>query len=62
MAFMSTSYVQFSNYLESIEHNNVHSTIAGMMLTNPSPKDPIFWSLHANIDRMWDNVAKTIAC
>jgi hypothetical protein len=47
-------YAMFSNHLESIAHNNGHSEIAGDMLTFASPNSPEFFSLHANLDRIWD--------
>jgi hypothetical protein len=35
-------------------HNRVHNWIGGSMLSiNSSPEDPVFWLLHANIDRLW---------
>lgn len=34
-------------------HNRVHLWIGGSMAIIYSPNDPIFWLLHANIDRVW---------
>jgi tyrosinase len=34
-------------------HNRVHLWIAGSMAIDYSPNDPVFWMLHANIDRLW---------
>ena len=39
--------------LEATPHNTVHNTIAGDMATMLSPRDPIFFLHHANIDRIW---------
>lgn len=39
--------------LESGPHNYVHGFIGGDMATFQSPRDPIFWLHHANIDRLW---------
>ena len=49
---------------ESIMHNGVHIYVggvwgaddgfAGTMTLNTSLNDPVFWSHHANIDRIWD--------
>ena len=39
--------------LEGTPHNNVHGTIGGDMSDYWSPRDPIFWLHHANIDRLW---------
>src|SRR5262249_12984546 len=34
-------------------HNKVHEWIGGQMLGLSSPNEPLFWLLHANIDRLW---------
>jgi tyrosinase len=34
-------------------HNRVHDWIGGSMAIAYSPNDPVFWLLHANIDRLW---------
>jgi tyrosinase len=34
-------------------HNRVHAWIGGSMAIEYSPNDPVFWLLHANIDRLW---------
>lgn len=39
--------------LEGIPHNTVHNTIGGDMATMFSPRDPIFFLHHANVDRIW---------
>jgi tyrosinase len=39
--------------IESLPHNQVHNIIGGFMPTMQSPRDPIFWVHHANIDRLW---------
>lgn len=39
--------------LEGSPHNNVHGQVSGDMATFWSPRDPIFWLHHANIDRIW---------
>jgi tyrosinase len=39
--------------LESTPHNNVHNNIGGWMPTAASPRDPIFFMHHGNIDRIW---------
>lgn len=40
--------------VEETPHNNVHSTLGGLM-GNPktAAQDPIFWLHHSNIDRIW---------
>jgi tyrosinase-like protein/polyphenol oxidase-like protein len=42
-----------SGRIEQSPHNNVHNDISGEMATGESPRDPIFWLHHANIDRLW---------
>jgi tyrosinase len=39
--------------LEPEEHNRVHNWVGGSMLTEASPNDPVFWLVHANLDRIW---------
>jgi tyrosinase len=34
-------------------HNRVHNWVGGSMLEMTSPNDPVFWLLHANLDRLW---------
>jgi tyrosinase len=34
-------------------HNRVHNWVGGSMLEMTSPNDPVFWLLHANMDRLW---------
>ncbi|MGW3075751.1 tyrosinase family protein [Kitasatospora sp. NPDC001132] len=48
-------YTPFTSHLETDAHNDVHNwcngTISDIMA---APHDPIFWLLHANVDRIWD--------
>lgn len=39
--------------LESTPHNTVHINIGAFMPTAGSPRDPIFFMHHCNIDRIW---------
>ena len=39
--------------LEGNAHNNVHNNIGGWMPSASSPRDPIFFMHHCNIDRIW---------
>ena len=39
--------------LEGNPHNNVHNNIGGWMPSPSSPRDPIFFMHHSNIDRIW---------
>ena len=42
-----------SAQLEGSPHNQVHVTIGQDMVTFMSPRDPVFWLHHCNIDRIW---------
>jgi len=47
------SFSNFQQQLESV-HNVVHVWVGGVMGVIPwSAYDPLFWSLQANIDRLW---------
>lgn|GEM_PF-643441 len=39
--------------LEGLAHNMVHNNIGGWMPSACSPRDPIFFMHHCNIDRIW---------
>ncbi|MEI7037380.1 tyrosinase family protein [Fulvimonas yonginensis] len=44
----------FEPIVEARPHNRVHNLIGGAMSSILiSPKDPLFWVHHANIDRLW---------
>lgn len=43
----------FEPQLESAPHNPVHDLIGGEMAKMTSPRDPIFFLHHSNIDRLW---------
>lgn len=44
----------FETSIESKPHNPVHNLIGGEMANMTSPRDPIFFLHHANIDRLWN--------
>jgi tyrosinase len=48
-------YTAFTQGIEFDAHNQVHNWCNGT-ISNPmtATQDPIFWLLHANVDRMWD--------
>jgi len=48
-----TRYNEFSTALERGPHNRGHMRIGGVMQTEVSPADPMFWLHHANVDRIW---------
>jgi tyrosinase len=43
----------FQGILERTPHNNIHNYIGAFMPTAGSPRDPIFFMHHSNIDRIW---------
>jgi tyrosinase len=47
------SYVIFRAQLESQFHSGVHRKVGGWLATAASPADPVFFLLHANVDRVW---------
>jgi tyrosinase len=55
----ATSTPSFRNFLEGWIgpglHNQVHLWVGGSMNGGTSPNDPVFYLLHANIDRIWAN-------
>lgn len=53
-AMDSLTFNGFSFSLEQQPHNNVHTEINGTMGGFLSPRDPIFWLHHCNIDRLWE--------
>jgi tyrosinase len=51
----NTTYTGFTFALEGGAHNNVHNWCNGTIRSIPTAaQDPIFWLLHANVDRIWD--------
>jgi len=50
-AFMGSS--DASGEPEVGPHNGIHVALAGTMATFQSPRDPIFWMHHCNVDRLW---------
>ncbi|MDR5805982.1 tyrosinase family protein [Caballeronia sp. LP006] len=43
----------FEEKFETAPHNPVHNLIGNVMATMQSPRDPIFYLHHANVDRLW---------
>lgn len=41
--------------LERTPHNSIHNLIGGYMPQSNSPRDPVFFMHHCNIDRIWYN-------
>jgi hypothetical protein len=51
----TTAYTDFTSNLEVNAHNDVHNWCNGTISTpETAAKDPIFWLLHSNVDRIWD--------
>ena len=50
---IGTSYKGISGELERHYHNRVHRWIGGHLRRHSSPSDPLFFLLHANVDRAW---------
>lgn len=52
-AYSKTNYLDFTTKLEDM-HNTVHRWVGGTMDNLMfSPRDPMFWLHHANVDRIW---------
>jgi len=49
----TTGFTTFQSTLEATIHDDVHNAVGGDLATAASPKDPLFWLHHANIDRLW---------
>ncbi|WP_435021802.1 tyrosinase family protein [Tundrisphaera sp. TA3] len=47
------SHTFMRSALENNYHNRAHSTIGGWLVSAASPRDPLFFLLHANVDRAW---------
>jgi hypothetical protein len=49
------TYTGFTSALEANAHNDVHNWCNGTISSPPTAaQDPIFWLLHANVDRLWN--------
>jgi len=47
-------FSELNNDIEVNYHNGIHSGIDGVLNTDRSPDDPIFWPLHALFDFVWE--------
>src|SRR5262249_59200138 len=51
----------FRNFMQGVNHpsgdaemhDRVHNWVGGSMRGMASPNDPVFWMVHANLDRIW---------
>ncbi|HQU29798.1 MAG TPA: tyrosinase family protein, partial [Nitrospirales bacterium] len=50
---INSDYVGVNGALEARYHNQPHSWIQGWLASGSSPRDPLFFLLHANVDRAW---------
>lgn len=55
------SYAVFSSRLNRGPHGGVHMAVGGHMERFLSPLDPIFWTHHCNVDRIWTHWNQTRA-
>ncbi len=49
----NSNYSWINPILEGAYHNFAHGFINGWLNTGSSPRDPLFFLLHANVDRVW---------
>jgi tyrosinase len=49
----NSEYGGLNGSIEDNYHNGAHSRIGGWLATAASPRDPLFFLLHANVDRAW---------
>ncbi len=54
MSNPGSGFTSFANQMQYSYHNSVHVTLGGDSVTPISPNDPMFFLLHANIDRVWN--------
>ena len=50
---VNEGYRLVNGSIERGYHNGAHSRIGGWLGTGSSPRDPLFYLLHANVDRAW---------
>jgi len=55
---MYPNYTQYDNFRNRLEHgpglhDSVHNIIGGTMASSRATNDPLFFSHHANVDRIW---------
>jgi tyrosinase len=47
------TYSVVSSNVEANYHNDAHNAVSGWLGSRSSPRDPMFFLLHANVDRAW---------
>ena len=51
---LGTTYVQFRGPMEGNPHGSAHTSFGGLISsTTTAPRDPLFFLLHCNVDRLW---------
>ena len=50
---VNTTYLRINGTIEGRYHNGAHNHIGGWLASGDSPTDPLFYLLHANVDRAW---------
>ena len=51
---LGTSYLQFRQPMEGNPHGSAHVSFGGMIQSPATaPRDPLFFLLHCNVDRLW---------
>ncbi len=51
----------FNRRAELFVHNTMHTFVGGSMNFMTSPNDPVFWLLHAGVDRLWSSWQVAVA-
>jgi tyrosinase len=49
----ASGYTSMRTGLENDYHGSAHNHISGWLASGSSPRDPLFFLLHANVDRAW---------
>ena len=51
---LGTRYLQFRGPMEGNPHGSAHTSFDGLISsTTTAPRDPLFFLLHCNVDRLW---------
>ena len=50
---LAPTFFEFRRTIEDVSHSNAHVWVGGDMRGGFSPRDPLFYLLHCNVDRIW---------
>ena len=50
---LAPTFFEFRRTIEDVSHANAHVWVGGDMRGGFSPRDPLFYLLHCNVDRIW---------